>query len=169
MVKIKHSLFAVVYFVITIQPLISRSEMTEAKYACNIVEFAIWSEILSQGKDLPSSWEDIPSFRDMKENLSAQNLDTLGQINSLVLVPNSPVIQPEPGIVESRLNHKLFAIGRIGNLYDQKSTSNNESPDKGRYAILVTLDNSQISSSWLLEPEVQIILKQITLHDKIFR
>ena len=161
----KHQIFTVIFFVITIHSLLGRSEMTQAKYACNMVELAIWDEFLSEGKKLPSSWDDIPSFRNMKKSISTQNLNTLEHINALALVPNAPAIQAGLGISLNHSDRKLFAISRTAEFHLPKSKSNNQSADKGRYAIFVTFDNSQISSSWLLEPEVEIVLKQINDFD----
>lgn len=133
--------------------------MTLAKYACNVIELAIWSELLSEGRDLPSSWEEIPSFRDKQNNLLEQNASLLRQINSFAIVPNSQLIQSEQGVSRERSNHRLFAISRDTDVYDRNL--NDLESDRGRYVILVTPDHSEIRSSWIKEAEAQTILNQI--------
>lgn len=133
--------------------------MTLAKYACNVIELAVWSELLSEGRDLPSSWEEIPTFRDKQNNLSEQNASLLRQINSFAIVPNSQLIQSEQGVSSERSNHRLFAISRDTDVYDRKL--NDMESDRGRYVILVTPDHSEIRSSWIKETEAQTILNQI--------
>jgi hypothetical protein len=150
-----------IFLLVTIPLLLGRSEMTQAKYACNMVELAIWDEFLSEGKDLPTSWNEIQSIQDIKRTISTQNLSTLEHINALAFVPQAPIIQAGMGISINNSNRKLFAIGRAEEFHTQKSQSNNDPQDKGRYAILVAPDNSEISSSWIPEPEAQIIFKQL--------
>ncbi len=159
--QMKRNLIIIICFLITSHSLPGRSEVTQARYACNIVELAIWDEFLSEGKDLPSSWDDIPSFRDMKKNITAQNLNTLQHINALALVPNSPLIQTELGISSTHSNWRLFAISRTAEFHFPESKLDNGSPDEGRYAILVAGDGTKTEPSWIPETEAQLILKQI--------
>lgn len=130
-----------------------------------MVELAIWDEFLSEGKELPSSWDEIPSFRDIKKRISTQNLDTLRHINALAIVEKSPTIQAGEGISLSHSGRKLFAISRTAEFHSPKSKSNNESSQRGRYAILVAADGNKTESSWIPESEVQLILKQIKNFD----
>lgn len=157
----KYKLFGVFCFMVSIHSLLGRSEMTEAKFACNMVEAAVWSDFLSNGKNLPSAWDQIPSVLDMRNNISTQNFDNLRQINSFAIVTNAPIIQAEPGILKNHSDRRLFSISRTREFYDKKSKLSNEISTMGRYAIFVSPDNSGITSSWITEPEAQIILKQL--------
>lgn len=141
--------------------------MTQAKYACNLIEIAILDELLSAGKDLPNTWDQIPIIGDMKEKISTQNLSTLEHINLLALVPGAPLIYASPGISPDNLNQKLVAISRTAEVHLPGSKIENRDLTKGRYIILVSADQTTINSRWILESEAQQILEQIEGFDPI--
>lgn len=155
-----HICLAACFFVF-LHSIFARSEMTQAKYACNMIELAIWDEFVSQGKPLPSSWGDIPSFREMKKNISNQSISTLRHINAFALVPNAPVIHAHAGISRNNADRRLFAISRIAEFHLPGAISNNEATERGRYVILVAVDGNKTDSYWVFESEVQLIFKQI--------
>jgi hypothetical protein len=157
----KFLIIVATWFLVSFHSILARSEMSQARYACNMIELAIWDEFVSQGKPLPSSWDDITSFREMKKNMSTQSINTLRHINAFALVPNAPVIHAEAGISRNISDRRLFAIGRIAEFHLPSAKSNDETTQQGRYVILVTVNGDKTDSCWVLESEVQLILKQI--------
>lgn len=157
----KHLSIIIIILFPVMQPLFARSEMTQAKHACNLIELALWDELLSEGKDLPASWDEIPIINHMKRNASTQNLSVIEHINALALVPGTPLIRSESGISPDRSNKKLFAISRDAGRHAAKPNADDEPTDTGRYAIFVAKDNRKTESIWIPELEAQLILKQI--------
>lgn len=157
----KYLLITFFCFGVPAQRTLARSDMSAARNACNIVETVIWDEFLNQGKNLPSTWQEIPTFRDIDDAELSRDLGTYKQINSLALVPDAPIIRDATGITPNFSGRRLFAISRKPAPYE-KTTDQNSGPAKyGRYAILVAKDGSEIMPNWIPEPVVQIILNQI--------
>ncbi len=138
--------------------LIGRSDMTQAMAASRDLEFMIVVEFLSEGKELPSAWNDIHGIQEMRMNIANQNKDKLLMLNNLALVPGAPLIRSEEGIQMNHQGYRLFAISRTTN-FDEKSELNQS--EGARYAVLVSMESSEVMSSRIPEPEARLILQQI--------
>jgi hypothetical protein len=157
----RNLVLVILFLLVSIHSISGRSEMNQAKHACNLIEIAILDELLSEGKDLPNAWDQIPMIRAMKNSISTQSLSTLEHINSLSLVPNAPLIRATVGISLDNSNQKLIAISRIAETHFPGSKIENNDLTKGRYIILFSVDQRKTESRWISESEAQQILSQI--------
>lgn len=130
------------------------SEMRVCRFLERLLDF----QINHEKRELPTSWETFDVIGLMKKNPLKQQLFESRVVNSFALVPDTPLIQPQPGISPDYLGHRLFLISREQNI--TKSAGN------GRCVILikpVELDSQpvRIYSDFIPEETAQIILKQI--------
>lgn len=116
----------------------------------------------SGSKDLPKSWDAFESIRLMKDGSLRHQLSRAKAINSLSLVPRSPIIGADPGIPREYRGRHLFLISREEN-FTKFSGS-------GRCAILIKpeeLDSKplMIYSDFIPEETAKLILSKIPNFD----
>lgn len=136
-------------------------EISEEASVIRQISMCVFDDFLREKKDLPKSFDDIPSLREwvIKETAIAS------LVNDLAIVPTTPLIHAEQGISNKFTKYKLFAISR-GRSFDTVISS--EGSDRaigGRHSILIDEKNSDIFSMWIPENQAQIILKQINDFD----
>ncbi|MEO5716495.1 MAG: hypothetical protein ABIT37_23660 [Luteolibacter sp.] len=136
-------------------------DSTPTMSICRNLEQIVWNEFLAQGKKLPVNWDDIQAIQEMKQNHASYAVREFKLYNSLAIVPGAPIIAQQPGISQNHANRKLFAISRTSNFDYATKDQIQKATDAGRFAILVSSDDSEIAPSWIPEPEIQHILKQL--------
>ena len=120
-------------------------------------------DFMKKGIDPPTSFDQIPSYREILEGYSdAEMLETrIEAINKLAVVPGAPVIQVAEGISQERHNRRIFAISRNVSFDFPSPKPTGDSPEGGRFAIVVETNGSDVNSTWISESEAQVILDQI--------
>lgn len=127
-------------------------------HICRNIEFSLVDDFLIPGKPLPSSFDEMPLVRQLMENSPSQ----IALINTLAIVPNTHEIESGQGILRDRWGRRLFAISRTWNYDYSKEGANKRSPmDGGRFAIMISPDQSSAAPSWIPEPEARLILQQV--------
>lgn len=157
----KRHLILIFLSIAVVHPLYGAVRFTATHSACNDIGLSIYDEFIEAGKKLPSSWDEFAIIREIKSNSLKQNSETAKKINTLAIVPASPAIREEQGIIRSRWNQRLFAISRTWNFDYTKTKSGSDPVHGGRFAILITPDKSSVFTEWIPETEVQIILRQL--------
>lgn len=161
MVHKMKSLIIVAYTLATIQ-LTAKSWTTAEMVQCTSYEMALNDEFISQGKELPRTWDAFALVQLIKKGTIQKQLFQLKTTNSFALVPGAPVIASGPGIPYEYANHRLFLISRHENITKQSQ--------RGRYAILVKqegVDEKPIRtwSYFIPEETAQLILNQFNDFD----
>ena len=129
---------------------------------CNSLVGELYVFLESGRKDLPKSWDAFESIRLMKSGSLKHQLSRANIINSLSLVPGSPIIDEYPGISRDYRGLRLFLISR-----EEIFT---ESSGSGRCAILIKpeeLDSKplMIYSDFITEDTAKLILSKIPNFD----
>ncbi len=159
----KNIIFIIIFLVYSFESLVARVEMSDTSVTCRNMIFFLWEDFLNKGSDLPSSFDDIQSYRDVLETYSNPRtlVGTIGIINRLAIVPDAPVIQAGEGISRERQNRRLFAISRSMSFDYPSPEPTGDLPKGGRFAIVITPDGSDALPYWISESEARLILRQI--------
>lgn len=129
---------------------------------CNSLVGELYVFRESGKKDLPKSWDAFESIRLMKSGSLKHQLSRAKIINSLSLVPGSPIIDADPRIPREYRGLRLFLISREGSFIDSSGS--------GRCAILIKpeeLDSKPlvIYSDFITEDTAKLILSKIPNFD----
>lgn len=154
-----------IVLLISIVPLMARSENSGNMLIFRSLTIAIMDGYVTDNKQLPTSWDDIPMIRNMKGDPSVQNPRELKVINMLALVPNAPVLEITHGVSPRLRGMKLFAISRFESVDPVFSKKADDLMEGGRYLILVSQDMSDIIVNWISEPEAKLVLRQLREFD----
>ncbi len=157
----KNALLTVLLFFGFFVNLKAKSDMTPTMMACRSISIMLNEDFIRNKISLPTSWEEIPTLREIKENAQSQNIKSLKSFNDLAMVPNAPIIKPDSLIPRNRWGWRLFVISRKQSLDYAQSNSTKDTLNGGRFLIIISPDNDDSLPCWISEIEAQAILKQL--------
>lgn len=95
---------------------------------CGSIAFEIRAELIDQGRELPSSWDELTSVSSIKAGRMKPDILVMEIINSFALVPGKPLIHSDAAVPLKYDGKKLVMIGRQPQVDGVKNFS-------GRYVI----------------------------------
>lgn len=140
---------------------LARVDITSSKAVYKDVTLIIWNDYLREGKELPVSWKEIPTLKEMVADQSVRHADAFKVLNSMAIVPGAPIIFAEPGVSTIFSGRRLFAIAKKWDFENSKPGLSSDPLDGGRNAILITADGSDVISNWIPEGQARLILKRL--------
>ena len=130
-------------------------ESSEETNVIRQITMCVYDDFTSANKGLPITFDSIPSLREWVN----RDKSIVSFVNRLAIVPGSPMIRLEQGILNKFGNYKLFAISRNNSFDKVLSSEGDDKESGGRHSILIK--DGDMRAMWIPESQAQLILNQI--------